>query len=149
MAMLGIITVDSKGDYYSRGGCKVAVEFDPMTSLRETVPVTTIDNNDDTYMIHFMTQQVGEIKFSVLINGREITESPFAIVVQASRLSKTINHDGIACSNNGMWAVADCNKNCVHVFDSQDRLINRFGSQGSRNGQFKYPCGVAFNAVCY
>ena len=145
MAMLEIITKDSKGDYYSRGSCKVAVEFDPMMKLRETIPVTTIDNNDGTYMIHFMARQVEEIKFSVFMNGHEITDSPFTIVVQASRPSKTTNHNGIACSNNGMWAVADWNKNCVCVFDSQDRLINRFGGQGSRNGQFKYPCDAAFD----
>ena len=35
-------------------------------------------------------------------------------------------------------AVADLTKNCVHVhvFDSQDKLIKRLGSQGNRNGQF-------------
>ena len=66
-------------------------------------------------------------------------------MVQASTPNKMINHDGIACSNNGMWAVADWNKNCVRVFDSHDRLINRFGSRGNRNGQFKYPCDVAFD----
>ena len=52
---------------------------------------------------------------------------------------------GIACSSDGTWAVADWNKNCVHVFDSQDKLIRKIGGRGDRNGQFKYPCGVAFD----
>ena len=31
------------------------------------------------------------------------------------------------------------------MFDSQDKLIKRFGGQGSKNGQFEYPCDVAFD----
>ena len=47
---------------------------------------------------------------------------------------------GIACSNNnGMWAEADWIKYCVHVFDTQDQFIRRFGSQNCKNGQFKHP----------
>ena len=44
-----------------------------------------------------------------------------------------------------MWAVADWIKNCVHVFDNQDHFIRRFGSRGSKNGQFEYPCCVTFD----
>ena len=52
---------------------------------------------------------------------------------------------GIACSSDGTWAVADWNKNCVHVFDRQDKLIRRIGGRGSKNGQFKYPSGIVFD----
>ena len=52
---------------------------------------------------------------------------------------------GIACSSDGTWAVADWNKNCVHVYDNQDTLIRKIGCRGDKNGQFKYPCGVAFD----
>ena len=44
-----------------------------------------------------------------------------------------------------MWAVADWINNCVHVFDSQDKPIKKIGSQGNGNGQFEYPCDVAFD----
>ena len=88
MAMLEITAKDSKGDYYSRGGCKVAVEFNPMTSLRETISVTTIDDHDGTYMIRFVAQQVGEIKLSVFMNGHEITESPLQLWCKLLRLTK-------------------------------------------------------------
>ena len=52
---------------------------------------------------------------------------------------------GIACSSDGTWAVADWNKNCVHVFDRQYKLIRKIGGRGDKNGQFKYPCGVTFD----
>ena len=138
IAVLEIITKDSKGSYYPRGGCKLTVKSEHM--MNEKVCGKTVDNNDGTYMIYFVAQQIGEIKLSVFMNGCEIAESPFRIMVKAP-----IYHDGIACSNDGMWAVADRTKNCVRVFDSQDSLIKKFGSQGSRNGEFSYPCGVAFD----
>ena len=109
--MLEIITKDSKGNYYHRGGCKLSVKSESITN--KTVSVQTADNNDGTYTIYFVAQQIGEINFSVSMNGCEITDSPFRIMVEAA-----MYHDGIACSNDGMWAVADHTKNCVRVYDS-------------------------------
>lgn len=151
--MLEIIAKDGKGDYYPRGGCKVTVQLE--CRMEEGIIPQIMDYNDGTYMICFTAQQVGEIKFSVFVNNHEMKESPFKFVVQENPIkpSKIIasNDDsfgqlwGIACSNNGTWAVADWIKNCVHVFDSQDRLFCRFGSRGNKNGQFEFPCDVAFD----
>ena len=44
-----------------------------------------------------------------------------------------------------MCAVADWIKNYVHVFNGHDKLINKFGGRGSKNGQFEYPCDLAFD----
>ena len=152
-AMLEIITKDSRGNDYPRGGCEVTVELD--SRMGEMISAQVTDYNDGTYMICFTAQQVGEIDLLVFVNGHQIQGSPFRIVVQENLIkpSKIItSHNdsfgqlwGIACSNNGMWAVADWIKNCVHVFDSQDKLIKRFGGRGSKNGQFEYPCDVAFD----
>ena len=51
---------------------------------------------------------------------------------------------GIACGNNGTFAVADWLNSCVHIFDSQGELIKKLGSQGSGYGEFKCPYDVAF-----
>ena len=153
MAMLELITKDSKGNYYPRGGCEVTVQF--KSSMEEMITAQVIDYSDGTYMISCAAQQVGEISLSVFVNGCEIQDSPFKIAVQENPISPhkiiTSRDDsfgqlrGIACSNNGMWAVADWINNCVHVFDNQDYLINRLGGRGNRNGQFEYPCDVAFD----
>ena len=135
IAKLEIVTKDSKGSCYSKGGSKLTVE-----SESEIVSGQTADNNDGTYMIYFVAHEIGEINLSVFMNGCEITDSPFRIMVEPFTYQ-----DGIACSNNGMWAVADKIKNCVHVFDNQDSLIKKFGNQGSRNGEFDCPCSVAFD----
>ena len=44
-----------------------------------------------------------------------------------------------------IWAVADWIKNYVHVLDGHDKLINKFCGRGSKNGQFEYPCDLAFD----
>ena len=152
-AMLELITKDSTGSYYPRGGCEVTVQI--QSSIEEMITAQIIDYDDGTYMICCAAQRVGEIELSVFVNGHEIKGSPFRIAVQENPIkpSKIItSHDdsfgqlrGIACSNNGTLAVADWINNCVHVFDSQDKLIKKFGSRGNRNGQFVYPCDVAFD----
>ena len=152
-AMLELIAKDSKGNYYPRGGCEVTVQF--QSSMEEMINAQVIDYGDGTYMICCAARQVGEIELSVFVNGQEIKDSPFKIVVQEYPIkpNKIItSHDysfgqlrGIACSNNGMWAVADWTEHCVHVFDNRDNFINRLGSRGNRNEQFEYPCDVAFD----
>ena len=52
----------------------------------------------------------------------------------------------IAFGKNGMWAVADNSKHCVHIVDGEDQLVRRFGSRGSGTGHFNYPEGVAFDS---
>ena len=153
MAMIELIANDSNGNYYPRGGCEVTVQLE--SSVGEMINAEVTDYNDGTYMICFAAQQVGGIELSVFVNGREIKGSPFRIAVKENPIkpSKIItSHDdsfgqlwGIACSSNGMWAVADWINNCVHVFDSEDKLIKKFGSHGNGNGQFEYPCDVAFD----
>ena len=151
--LVEIITKDCKGNYYLRGGCEVTVQVE--SSVGEMINAEVTDNDDGSYMICFAAQQVGGVELSVFVNGHEIKGSPFRIAIQENviKTSKIItSHDdsfgqlwGIACSDNGMWAVADWINNCVHVFDSEDRLFKKFGSRGNRNGQFEYPCDVAFD----
>ena len=151
---LEIITKDSKGDHYFEGGSEVtAVVMETKTGMEITA--RTVDNNDGTYTINFVPWQIGEIYLSVFVNERKIKGSPFKIMVQEHiiKSSKIITKDdynfdqlwGIACSNNGTWAVADWKKNCVYIFDSQDNLIKKLGNQGNRNGEFNFPCHVSFD----
>ena len=149
-----MITKDNKGVPYLRGGCEVTAEAtEARTGQKTTAQI--VDNNEGVYIIYFTVQHVGKIDLSVFVNESEVKESPFRIVVQENSVepNKIISSHGdsfgqlwgIACGNNGTWAVADWINNCVHVFDSQDKPIKKFGSRGNRNGQFEYPCDVAFD----
>ena len=114
------------------------------------------DDNDGSYMASFVAKKVGEAKVFVCINGEYIKGSPYSIVVSRNyqavdKPSKTVNNNGsmgqpwsVAFSRNGLWAVADSSNHCVYIlnFDDKDRLVRKFGSNGSNNGQFSGPCGV-------
>ena len=149
-----IITKDSNGDHCSTGGHKVFVQLKSFTG---NVTVGEVrDNNDGSYVASFEGEQVGEGKLHVSINGQEIKESPYSIVVrnyQALNLpNKIVNNNGsmgqlwgVAFGRNGVWAVVDHTNHCVYVFDGQDKLVRKVGSSGSNSSQFSYPLGVAFD----
>ena len=153
-----IITKYRNGSRCSIGGSEVSVQLECNTGEVRSSRVR--DNNDGSYMASLVThdQQVGEMKISVSINGQQIKGSPYSLVVQCDyttvgKPSKIVNNDGnmgapwgIAFGKNGMWAVADCSKHCVYIFDEQDQLIRKVGNHGSSNGQLNNPAGVTFDS---
>ena len=46
-----------------------------------------------------------------------------------------------------MGSIADQFNHCVYIFDDKDQLVRKFGSNGSNNGQFSQPLGVAFGSL--
>ena len=147
-----IITKLNKGDCFSKGGDRVSVQ---LGGVNDTTQVR--DNNDGSYMASFVPQQVGEVKLSVFVNGQQIKESPYSVVVRdyttVNKPSKIVNNDGkmgetwgIAFGKNGMWAVADFSNQCVYIFDGGDQLVRKIGSHGFGNGQFRGPTGVVFDS---
>ena len=146
-----IITKLNNGDHCSRGGSQVSVQ---LGGVNDTTQIR--DNNDGSYMVSFVPQQVGEVKVSVFINGEQIKGSPYSVMVRdytsMNKCSKIVNNDGnmgqpwgITFGKNGMWAVADWSNHCVYIFDDEDQLVRKFGSHGSDHAQFHYPEGVAFD----
>ena len=151
-----IIAKDSKGKNCTKGGSQVSVELKSFTG--DVTAGEVRDNNDGSYMASFVAEQVGEAKLSVAINGEQIKGSPYSIVVGRNyqaidKPSKVVNNNGslggpwgIAFGRNGLWAVADWSNHCVCIFDDKDQLVRKVGSNGSNNGQFSYPYGVAFDS---
>ena len=156
-----IITKYHNGSQCSIGGSEVSVQLECNTGEVRSAQVK--DNNDGSYMASLVAQQVGEVKLSVSINGQQIKGSPYSLVVlqcvdytRVGKPSKIVNNDdnmgepwGIAFGKNGMWAVADCSKHCVYIFDEKDQLIRKVGNQGSSNGQLSRPMGVTFDSNNY
>ena len=153
-----IITKYHNGSQCSIGGSQVSVQLE--SNNGEVTSARVVDNNNGSYMACIVAQQVGGAKLSVSINGQQIKGSPYSLVVQhytdytrVGKHSKIVNNDdnmgepwGIACGKNGIWAVADNTKHCVYVFDGQDQLIRKVGSQGSGSGQLDGPKGIAFDS---
>ena len=138
------------------GGSQVSVQLKSFTG--DVTAGEVRDNNDGSYMASFVAEQVGEAKLSVSINGEQIKGSPYSIVVDRNyqaidKPSKIMNNNGslghpcgVAFGRNGLWAVADYSNHCVYIFDDKDQLVRKFGSNGSNNGQFSNPHGVAFDS---
>ena len=152
-AKFTVITKDSNGHHCLKGGSQVSVQ---LGGVNDTTQVR--DNNDGSYLASFVPHQVGEVKLSVFVNGEQIKDSPYSVMVRdytsVKSHRKTIivdNEDsmgqpwGIACAINGMWAVADYSNHCVCIFDGEDQSVSKFGSKGTNNGQFNHPAGVAFD----
>ena len=53
---------------------------------------------------------------------------------------------GIAFGRDGMWAVSDNSNHCVWIFDREDKLVRKFSSRGTGNGEFCNPQGIVFHA---
>ena len=95
---------------------------------------------------------------SVTIKGQQIKASPFKVKVHGKytiigKPSKVVDEGGrmgqpwgIAFGRDGMWAVTDVSNHCVWIFDREDQLVRKFGSNGTGNGQFSTPADVAFDA---
>ena len=139
-----------------KGGSKVVIHA--QSSRGDVTAVEVVDNKDGSYSASFVANQVGEVKLSISIKGQQIKGSPFNVKVHGKyttidKPSKVVNEgermgspSGIAFGKDGMWAVTDNSNHCVWIFDREDQLVRRFGSQGSGNGEFRRPLGVAFDA---
>ena len=147
---LTVVTKDSNGDCYVKGGSKVSAQIQLFSG--DVTAGEVKDNNDGSYTVSFVAEQFGKAKLSVSINGEQIKGSPYSISVDRNyqainKPSKVMKFDGcpeaVAFSRNGLWAVGDHANHCIHLFGNKD--LRKFGSNGSNNGQFVNPLGVVFD----
>ena len=152
-----IITKNTQGDHCSKGGSKVIAQVQS-SSTGDVIPVAVKDNQDGTYSASVVPKQAGEVKLSVIINGRHIQGSPYSVrcrnylALNVRSNSLRVNDGrrigepwGIAFCKDGMWAAADHFNHCVYIFDSQDQVVRKIGSKGTGNGEFDKPTGLAFD----
>ena len=151
-----IIIKDQSNHLCHKGGSKVVIHA--QSSRGDVTPVEVVDNKDGSYSASFVANQVGEVKLSISIKGQQIKGSPFNVKVHGKyttidKPSKVVNEGGgmgspwgITFGKDSMWAVTDNSNHCVWIFDRDDQLVRKFGSQGSGNGEFNSPFGVAFDA---
>ena len=142
----------------SKGGSEVTAQVWSCNKGGIT-PVAVKDNKDGSYLasLTFRANQIGDVKLKVIVNGRHVKGSPFNVTVHRNYLAlngpdKIINDGaamgepwGVAFGKDGMWAVTDHSNHCVYIFDSQDQVVRKFGSQGNGNGEFNSPAGIAFD----
>ena len=151
-----VVTKDQNGQPCQKGGSQVIIQA--QSSRGDVTPIEMKDDNNGSYSASFVANQVGEVKLSVTIKGRQIKGSPFIVKVHGNYTTigkprKVVNEGGkmgalwgIAFGRDGMWAVTDDTNHCVWIFDREDQLVRKFGSKGTGNGQLDRPLGIAFDA---
>ena len=151
-----IITKNHNNTRCSHGGSHIIAQV--QSRRGSVVPVKVKDNKNGSYSASFVANQVEVLKLSVTIDGQHIKGSPYSVMVcrdykSVGKPLKIINDGGnmgypwaIAFGRDGVWAVTDNSSHCVYIFDGQDQLVRKFGSNGSGIGQFLNPRGLAFDA---
>ena len=66
------------------------------------------------------------------------------VIGQGSGNSRLVIPYGVAVTDN-VIAVSDCDKHQVKKYSLQGELLSVIGCRGNKNGEFKYPRGLAFN----
>ena len=151
-----IITKNRNNSRCANGGSHIIAQVQP--NRGDVVPVEVKDNKDGSYSASIVTKQVGEAKLSVTVEGEHIKGSPYSVIIyqdykNIDKPIKVVNDGGsmgypwaIAYGRDGVWAVTDDSYQCVYIFDGQEQLVRKFGSNGIGNGQFSNPRGLAFDA---
>ena len=170
--VLTLTAVDSSNIPCSSGGESVEAFLRP----RSPVPGPSIkakveDRENGQYKVVFGVVYSGECELSVLVNGRHVRGSPFAVQVAAAILQDghwvmarsamalgTIKGSlqfpqqpgglwGVAVSPaNGSVFVCDVGKSQIHVFDVERKHVRTFGQRGMGEGQLYFPRGIDLTA---
>lgn len=128
--------------------------------------VDVIDRQNGTYLASYCPPLDGSYLISVFVNGAHIQGSPFQInarigknYAQITKVTFEINAGsvegnsdgqfcrpwGVCCDLQGNIVVADRSNNRVQIFDKNAVFLRKFGSYGTRAGQFDRPAGVAYD----
>ena len=164
--------VDSSNIPCSGGGESVEAFLRP----RPPVPGPAIkakveDKGRGQYEVVFGVVYSGECELSVLVNGRHVRGSPFAVqlgsvilqnghwvmmrsVTSLGAIKGSLqfpqqpgNLWGVAVSPvNGSVFVSDCGNSQIHVFDVERKHVRTFGQYGQGEGQLSRPRGIDVSA---
>ena len=130
---------------------KVEVHIDPADQVRSLV---TCEKGDGSFQTKFVAKVPGSYKMEVKINGEKLANSPFTVLVKAREFNVVGKLDfqgdvpqgsaGIAVNSKGVIAVADCEGQCILIFDEKEKFVRKLGCLGNNDGQFNSPADVTF-----
>ena len=150
-----VVTRDQFNNLCPKGGSQVVIQA--QSSGGDVTPLEVKDNKNGSYLASFVANQVGEVKLSVTINGRQINGGPFNVNVFGKYTTLGIPNIvmeggkmgapwGIAFGRDGMWAATDESNHSVRIYDREDQLLRKFGGHGYHCGKFDRPVGIVFDA---
>ena len=159
VAMFVVQAKDHHGELHGVGGDPVeCIIQSPEGALYRT---EVLDRQNGTYTVTYRPQMEGQHIISLMINGKHIHESPFAVSVRSGRNYSNIGQLiyqfggegeeegrlcrpwGICYHRDGFLLLADRSNNRIQVFHPDGTFHHKFGTAGTRKGEFDRPAGVA------
>ena len=139
----------SEGEGYPHGGVQVKGEMRSKVHSGAVVYGEVEDHSYGTYTITFTPQTAGPHQLVITMDGQHVQNSPHDLGVRHDYLALCTAQQVIKCSRPTSFAFHDnghiyvaSEDSCIYVFDQTGQLENTIGSNGSGDGQFRYPYGI-------
>jgi tripartite motif-containing protein 71 len=139
----GAVEVDSKGDVYvaCSSGQQVKKFNDNGETLKSIAGYGSA-NGQVTSPLDLAVDSSGNLWVADTGNDRLQKFDPTGAFVKAIPLGGLANPWGIDAAASGNVWVAEAGHHRVSLYDSEGELLERFGSQGTGEGQFQHPADV-------
>ena len=152
-AQLVVTTRNAEGQQCHDDYDSVSLEIRNRQGDNCAAEVQVQDNKDGNYKIKYFAKETGTCSASVKVNGEHIRGSPFEVQVKPRQFRPVLsfgeqilkNPWGVAVNEQDEIAVSDTSNQKIHLFKSDGTHIKSFGGEGTQQGEFKRPAGIAFH----
>ena len=152
-AQLVVTTRNTEGQQYHEDYDSVTMEIRNRQGDNCAAEVQVQDNKDGTYKIKYFAKETGTCSASVKVNGEHIRGSPFEVQVKPRQFRSVLSFGqqivkypwGVAVNEQDEIAVSDVGNHKIHLFKSDGTHIKSLGGEGTQQGEFKRPVGIAFH----
>ena len=152
-AQLVVTTRNAEGQQCHDDYDSVSLEIRNRQGNNCAADVQVQDNKDGTFKIKYFAKKTGTCSASVKVNGEHIRGSPFEVEVKPRQFRPVLSFGkrilkepwGVAVNEQDEIAVSDVGNHKIHLFKSDGTHIRSFGGEGTQQGEFKRPAGIAFH----
>ena len=153
-AQLVVTTRNAEGQQCHDDYDSVSLEIRNRQGDNCAAEVQVQDNKDGNYKIKYFAKETGTCSASVKVNGEHIRGSPFEVQVKPRQFRLVLsfgqqilkNPWGVAVNEQDEIAVSDVGNHKIHLFKSDGTHIKSFGGEGTQQGEFNRPAGIAFHS---
>ena len=112
------------------------------------------DTQSGNYDISFTPRIRGKHQLTIRLGGVNIPGSSFTlhIIPSPEMRGKPVNiisglnrSWGVVITKNEDIVVAEWSANCITILNKEGKKVKSFGTRGTKEGQFDFPCGVAIS----
>ena len=112
------------------------------------------ETQSGNYDISFTPRTRGKHQLTIRLGGVNISGSPFTlhIIPSPEMRGKPVNiisglnrPGGVVITKNEEIVVAEYSAECITILNKEGKKVKSFGTFGTKEGQFTYPCGVAIS----